>query len=87
MVERVEAQFDLTPNALSAIPLMAPPRCWPGWSKKRTSNRIAGVDKTERKDDSLSSNAFHWVRTPKNMLPSRQTATHEWRAFTQQRSR
>ncbi|MEX6305239.1 hypothetical protein [Enterobacter hormaechei] len=67
MVERVERSSISHRNALSAIPLMAPPRCWLDGRRKDIEPHVPVWDKTERKDDSLSSNDFHWVRTPMNI--------------------
>ncbi|WP_308879487.1 transposase, partial [Klebsiella pneumoniae] len=45
-------------------------------------------DKTERKDDSLSSNDFHWSQDANEYrCPAGKPLRSEWRAFTQQRSR
>jgi len=45
-------------------------------------------DKTERKDDSLSSNDFHWNQDANEYrCPADKPLRSEWRAFTQQRSR
>ena len=45
-------------------------------------------DKTERKDDSLSSNDFHWNQEANEYrCPAGKPLRSEWRAFTQQRSR
>jgi hypothetical protein len=45
-------------------------------------------DKTERKDDSLSSNDFHWNKGANEYrCPAGKPLRSEWRTFTQQRSR
>lgn len=45
-------------------------------------------DKTERKDDSLSSNDFHWNQDANEYrCPAGKPLRSEWRAFTLQRSR
>ncbi len=61
MVGHVEVQFDLTPERLigdtayGTVPVLA-------WmvEEKGIEPHVPVRDKTERKDDSLSSNDFHW---------------------------
>ncbi len=38
MIDRVADRFDLAPERLIGDPLTVPRRCWPGWSRTRTSS-------------------------------------------------
>ncbi len=89
MVERVEAQFDLTPERLigdtayGTVPMLA-------WmvEEKDIKPHVPVWNKTERKDDSLSSNDFHWNQEANEYrCPTGKPLRSEWRTFTQQRSR
>ncbi len=59
--ERVEAQFDLTPERLIGDTAYgtAPMLAWMV-EEKNIEPHVPVWDKTERKDDNLSSNDFHW---------------------------
>ncbi len=67
MVERVEAQFDLTPERLIGDTAYgtAPMLAWMV-EEKDIEPHVPVWDKTERKDDSLSSNDFHWNQEAMN---------------------
>ncbi|ESD97210.1 hypothetical protein HMPREF1614_03284, partial [Escherichia coli 908624] len=89
MVERVEAQFDLTPERLIGDTAYgtAPMLAWMV-EEKDIEPHVPVWDKTERKDDSLSSNDFHWSQDANEYrCPAGKPLRSEWRAFTQQRSR
>ncbi|VXC96678.1 hypothetical protein PSEUDO9AZ_30029 [Pseudomonas sp. 9AZ] len=85
MVERVEAQFDLRPErpigdtAYGTAPMLA-------WKveEKDIEPHVPVWDKTESKDDSLSSNDFHWnPETNEYRCTVGKPLRSEWRAFTQ----
>ena len=89
MVERVEAQFDLTPERLIGDTAYgtAPMLAWMV-EEKNIEPHVPVWDKTERKDDSLSSNDFHWnPEANEYRCPVGKPLRSEWRAFTQKRSR
>ena len=89
MVERVEAQFDLTPERLIGDTAYgtAPMLAWMV-EEKDIEPHVPVWDKTERKDDSLSSNDFHWNQEANEYrCPTGKPLRSEWRAFTQKRSR
>ena len=89
MVERVEAQFDLTPERLIGDTAYgtAPMLAWMV-EEKNIAPHVPVWDKTERKDDSLSSNDFHWnPEANEYRCPAGKPLRSEWRTFTQQRSR
>nr|WP_312230072.1 IS1182 family transposase [Pseudomonas sp.] len=89
MVERVEAVFDLKPDRLTgdtaygAAPMLA-------WmvDEKGIEPHIPVWDKTERKDDSLSSQDFTWDQDANEYrCPAGRPLRSGWRPFTQPRSR
>src|SRR3990167_4187657 len=89
MVERVKAQFDLTPERLISDTAYgtAPMLAWMV-EEKNIESHVPVWDKTERKDDSLSSNDFHWNQEANEYrCPTGKPLRSEWRAFTQKRSR
>ena len=89
MVERVKAQFDLTPERLIGDTAYgtAPMLAWMV-EEKDIEPHVPVWDKTERKDDSLSSNDFHWNQEANEYrCPAGKPLRSEWRAFTQKRSR
>ncbi len=89
MVERVEAQFDLTPARLIGDTAYgtAPMLSWMV-EEKNIEPHVPVWDKTERKDDSLSSNDFHWNQEANEYrCPAGKPLRSAWRTFTQQRSR
>ena len=89
MVARVESQFDLTPERLIGDTAYgtAPMLAWMV-EEKDIEPHVPVWDKTERKDDSLSSNDFLWnPEANEYRCPAGKPLRSEWRAFTQQRSR
>lgn len=62
MIERVEAQFDFKPERLigDTAHVTAPMLAWMV-EEKGIEPHVPVWDKTERKNDSFSSNDFHWV--------------------------
>ena len=89
IVERVEAQFDLEPECLIGDTAYgtAPKLTWTV-EEKTIEPHVPEWDKTKRKDDSLSSNNFHWnPETNEYRCPVGKPLRSEWRAFTQKRSR
>ncbi|HBP5015413.1 TPA: transposase [Pseudomonas aeruginosa] len=84
MVERVKAQFDLTPERLIGDTAYgtAPMLAWMV-EEKDIEPHVPVWDKTERKDDSLSSNDFHWNQEANEYrCPAGKPLRSEWRAFT-----
>ena len=61
MIERVEAQFDIKPECLIGDTAYgtAPMLTWMV-EEKDIEPHVPVWDKTERKNDSFSSNDFHW---------------------------
>lgn len=89
MVERVEAQFYLTPERLIGDTAYgtAPMLAWMV-EEKDIEPHVPVWDKTEHKDDSLSSNDFHWnQKANEYRCPAGKPLHSEWRSFTQKRSR
>jgi len=89
MVERVKAQFDLTPERLIGDTAYgtAPMLAWMV-EEKDIEPHVPVWDKTERKDDSFSSNDFQWDQEANEYrCPTGKPLRSEWRTFTQQRSR
>ncbi len=87
--ERCATQFDLTPERLIGDTAYgtAPMLAWMV-EEKDIEPHVPVWDKTERKDDSLSSNDFHWNQDANEYrCPADKPLRSEWRAFTQQRSR
>ncbi len=85
MVERVEAQFDLTPERLIGDTAYgtAPMLAWMV-EEKNIEPHVPVWDKTERKD----SNDFHWNQEVNEyQCTAGKPLRSAWRTFTQQRSR
>jgi hypothetical protein len=73
MIERVEEHFDIKPRiGSSAIPLMEPHRCWPGWWTKKTSSHMCryGTKPSVRTTASRSA-IFNGMKMCRNILPPR----------------
>ncbi|ASL29117.1 transposase [Azotobacter chroococcum] len=87
MVERVEERFDITPERLigdtayGTAPMLA-------WMVERDLEPHVPVwDKTERQNDTFSSNDFHWnEEVGEYRCPAGRPLRSEWRAFKRQRS-
>jgi len=89
MIDRIEAQFDLTParligdTAYGTAPMLA-------WmvEEKNIEPHVPVWDKTERKDDSFSSNDFRWhPEADEYRCPADKPLRNGWRTFSQQRSK
>ena len=89
MIDRVEAQFDLTParligdTAYGTAPMLA-------WmvEEKNIEPHVPVWDKTERKDDSFSSNDFRWhPEDDEYRCPADKPLRNGWRTFSQRRSK
>ena len=89
MIDRAEAQFDLTParligdTAYGTAPMLA-------WmvEEKNIEPHVPVWDKTERKDDSFSSNDFRWhPEADEYRCPADKPLRNGWRTFSQQRSK
>lgn len=72
MVDRVEERFDITPERLICDTAygMAPMLAWMV-QDKGIEPHVPVWDKTQRKDDSLSSNDFEWMARPTNIVAPR----------------
>ena len=84
MVERVEGKFDPPPERLigdaayGTVPLLA-------WmvEEKNIEPHVPVWSKTECKEDSLTSNDFHWKpEANEYRCPAGKPLRSEWRAFT-----
>jgi len=65
----------------------APMLAWM-FEEKNLEPHVPVWDKTERKDDSLPSNDFHWNHEANQYrCPAGKPLRSAWRTFTQQRSR
>ena len=89
MIDRAEAQFDLTParligdTAYGTAPMLA-------WmvEEKNVEPHVPVWDKTERKDDSFSSNDFRWrPEADEYRCPADKPLRNGWRIVSQQRSK
>lgn len=83
MIDRVEAQFDIKPKRLIGDTAYgtAPMRAWMV-EEKAIEPHVPVWDKTERKNDSFSSNDFHWnEETEEYRCPAGNPLRSEWRAF------
>ncbi|RGP53994.1 transposase [Pseudomonas abyssi] len=89
MIDRAEAQFDLTParligdTAYGTAPMLA-------WmvEEKNIEPHVPVWDKTERKDDSFSSNDFRWhPEADEYRCPADKPLRNGWRIVSQQRSK
>jgi len=89
MVDRVEAQFVLTParligdTAYGTAPMLA-------WmvEEKGIEPHVPVWDKTERKDDSFSSNDFQWrPEADEYRCPADKPLRNGWRTLSRQRSK
>ena len=88
MIERVEAQFDIKPERLIGDTAYgtAPMLAWMV-EEKDIEPHVPVWDKTERKNDSFSSNDFHWnEETEEYRCPAGNALRSEWRAFKNERS-
>ena len=88
MIDRVEAQFDIKlerligDTAYGTAPMLA-------WmvEEKDLEPHVPVWDKTERKNDSFSSNGFHWnEEIEEYRCPAGKVLRSEWRAFKNERS-
>ena len=83
MIDRVEAQFDIKPERLVGD------TAYGTWmvEEKDIEPHVPVWDKTERKNDSFSSNNFHWNEEAEEYLcPAGNALRSEWRAFKNERS-
>jgi hypothetical protein len=88
MIERVEAQFDIKPERLIGDTAYgtAPMLAWMV-EEKDIEPHVPVWDKTERKNDSFSSNDFHWNEEAEEYrCPAGTPLRSEWRAFKNERS-
>ena len=88
MIDRVEAQFDIKPEHLIGDTTYgtAPMLAWMV-EEKDIEPRVPVWDKTERKNDSFSSNDFHWNEEAEEYrCPAGNALRSEWRAFKNERS-
>jgi hypothetical protein len=88
MIDRVEAQFDIKPESLIGDTAYgtAPMLAWMV-EEKDIEPHVPVWDKTERKNDSFSSNDFHWnEETEEYRCPAGNALRSEWRAFKNERS-
>jgi hypothetical protein len=82
MIERVETQFDIKPERLIGDTAYgtAPMLAWMV-EEKDIEPHVPVWDKTERKNDSFSSNDFHWSEAAEEYLcPAGNPLRSEWRA-------
>ncbi|WP_415767171.1 transposase [Pseudomonas sp. ZB1P45] len=85
---RVEAQFDIKPDRLIGDTAYgtAPMLAWMV-EEKDIEPHVPVWDKTERKNDSFSSNDFRWNEEAEEYLcPAGNALRSEWRAFKTERS-
>ncbi|AZE56390.1 Mobile element protein [Pseudomonas synxantha] len=88
MIDRVETQFDIKPERLIGDTAYgtAPMLAWMV-EEKDIEPHVPVWDKTERKNDSFSSNDFHWhEETEEYRCPAGNVLRSEWRAFKNERS-
>lgn len=88
MIERVEEYFDITPDRLIGDTAYgtAPMLAWMV-EEKDIEPHVPVWDKTERKNDSLSSTDFQWNEEAQEYrCPSGHALRSEWRPFKNQRS-
>lgn len=88
MNERVEVQFDIKPERLIGDTAYgtAPMLAWMV-EEKDIEPHVPVWDKTERKNDSFSSNDFHWSEAAEEYLcPAGNPLRSEWRALKNERS-
>ena len=88
MVDRVEARFDLTPQRLIGDTAYGSAQLL-GWmvGEKGIEPHVPVWDKTERKDDTLSSNDFTWNDAADEYLcPEGHALRINWRPFKNPRS-
>ena len=88
MIERVEAQFDIKPERLIGDTAYgtAPMLAWMV-EEKDIEPHVPVWDKTERKNDSFSSNDFYWNEEAEEYrCPAGNPLRSEWRAFKNERS-
>lgn len=88
MVDRVEARFDLTPQRLIGDTAYGSAQLL-GWmvGEKGIEPHVPVWDKTERKDDTLSSNDFTWNETADEYrCPEGHALRINWRPFKNPRS-
>jgi hypothetical protein len=89
MIDPVEAQFDIKPERLIGDTAYgtAPMLAWMV-EEKDIEPHVPVWDKTERKNDSFSSNDFHWNEEAEEYrCPAGNPLRSEWRAFKNERSR
>jgi transposase len=87
MIERVEERFDLKPQRLIGDTVYGSAAML-GWlvDEKQIAPHIPVCDKTERTDDSLSSNAFRWdEQRDEYRCPQGHALRSRWRPFTRPR--
>ncbi|ANI60937.1 transposase [Pseudomonas sp. GR 6-02] len=83
MIDRVEVQFDIKPERLIGDTAYgtAPMLAWMV-EKKDIEPHMPVWDKTERKNDSFSSNDFHWNEEAEEYrCPAGNVLRSEWRVF------
>ncbi|WP_330208710.1 IS1182 family transposase [Pseudomonas sp. Z13] len=88
MIDRVEAQLDIKPDRLIGDTAYgtAPMLAWMV-EEKDIEPHVPVWDKTERKNDSFSSNDFHWSEEAEEYrCPAGNPLRSEWRAFKNERS-
>ncbi|MFL1565176.1 transposase, partial [Pseudomonas sp. O64] len=88
MIDRVEELFDIKPDRLIGDTAYgtAPMLAWMV-EEKDIEPHVPVWDKTERKNDSFSSNDFHWnEEAHEYRCPSGNVLRSEWRAFKNERS-
>lgn len=88
MIERVEGHFDIKPDRLIGDTAYgtAPMLAWMV-DEKDIEPHVPVWDKTERKNDSLSSTDFQWnEETQEYRCPTGHALRSEWRAFKHQRT-
>lgn len=88
MIDRVEAQFDIKPERLIGDTAYgtAPMLAWMV-EEKSIEPHMPVWDKNERKNDSFSSNDFHWNEEAEEYrCPAGNPLRSEWRAFKNERS-
>ena len=83
MIERVEAQLDIKPERLIGRTAYgtAPMLAWMV-EEKDIEPHVSMWDKTERKNESFSSNDFHWnEKAEEYRCPAGNALRSEWHAF------
>jgi hypothetical protein len=88
MIDRVEAQFDIKPERLIGDTAYGTAPMLVGMAEEKAiESHVPVWDKSKSKNDSFSSNDFHWNEAAEEYrCPADNALRSEWRAFKNERS-